>query len=126
MRYFRYSEFDCKCKKCQANHETQGIDLMDEDFLEMLDDARHKAGVAFVINSGLRCDAHNRASGGVKTSSHLKGLAVDIACTDNRTRGYIIGGLYDAGFNRIGIHPQFIHVDDDPSKDADVVWLYKE
>jgi hypothetical protein len=34
--------------------------------------------------------------------------------------------LFEAGFNRIGIHEHFIHVDDDPSKDADVVWLYKE
>jgi len=92
----------------------------------MLDDARHKAGIPFVITSGYRCPSHNRAVGGVANSAHTKGLAADIACSDERSRGYIIGALYEASFNRIGIHPDFIHVDDDDSKSADVVWLYKE
>jgi uncharacterized protein YcbK (DUF882 family) len=124
LRYFRFEEFDCKCKKCRTNSEGLGIDIMDMDFLMMLDDARHKAGVSFRISSGVRCSAHNRASGGKKDSAHLDGLAVDIVCSDSRTRGYMIGALYEAGFNRIGIHPDFLHVDDDPAKDADVVWLY--
>lgn len=126
MRYFRYEEFDCKCAKCKANNEGLGIDHMDDTFLSMLDDARHKAGIPFKISSGYRCSLHNRAVGGVKDSAHTKGLAADIVCTDSRSRGYIIGALYEASFNRIGIHSTFIHVDDDPSKDADVVWLYKE
>lgn len=125
LRYFRYEEFDCKCKKCRANSEGLGIDIMDLDFLMMLDDARHKAGIAFVITSGVRCSSHNRASGGKKDSAHLHGFAADIACSDSRSRGYMIGALYEAGFNRIGIHSKFLHVDDDPAKDADVVWLYE-
>lgn len=125
LRYFRYEEFDCKCKKCRANSEGLGIDIMDLDFLMMLDDARHKAGISFVITSGVRCSSHNRACGGKKDSAHLHGFAADIACSDSRSRGYMIGALYEAGFNRIGIHPDFLHVDDDPSKDADVVWLYE-
>lgn len=126
MRYFRPEEFDCKCKKCKDNGEGRGVDMMDDYFLQMLDDARHKAGIPFVITSGYRCPSHNRAVGGVANSAHTKGLAADIACSDERSRGYIIGALYEASFNRIGIHPDFIHVDDDDSKDADVVWLYKE
>ena len=126
MRYFRPEEFDCKCKKCKDNGEGRGVDMMEDYFLQMLDDARHKAGIPFVITSGYRCPSHNRAVGGVANSAHTKGLAADIACSDNRSRGYIIGALYEASFNRIGIHPDFIHVDDDDSKSADVVWLYKE
>jgi len=126
MRYFRPEEFDCKCKKCKDNGEGRGVDMMDDYFLQMLDDARHKAGIPFVITSGYRCPSHNRAVGGVANSAHTKGLAADIACSDERSRGYIIGALYEASFNRIGIHPDFIHVDDDDSKSADVVWLYKE
>jgi len=126
MRYFRPEEFDCKCKKCKDNGEGRGIDMMEDYFLQMLDDARHKAGIPFVITSGYRCPSHNRAVGGVANSAHTKGLAADIACSDDRSRGYIIGALYEASFNRIGIHPDFIHVDDDDSKSADVVWLYKE
>jgi len=72
----------------------------------------------------VRCTAHNRASGGKKDSAHLDGLAADIVCTDSRTRGYILGALYEAGFNRIGIHKEFLHVDDHPAKSADLVWLY--
>jgi uncharacterized protein YcbK (DUF882 family) len=126
MRYFRPEEFDCKCKKCKDNGEGRGIDMMEDYFLQMLDDARHKAGIPFVITSGYRCPSHNRAVGGVANSAHTKGLAADIACSDERSRGYIIGALYEASFNRIGIHPDFIHVDDDDSRSADVVWLYKE
>ena len=126
MRYFRPEEFDCKCKKCKDNGEGRGVDMMEDYFLQMLDDARHKAGIPFVITSGYRCPSHNRAVGGVANSAHTKGLAADIACSDERSRGYIIGALYEASFNRIGIHPEFIHVDDDDSKSADVVWLYKE
>ena len=124
LRYFRYDEFDCKCKKCRAHSDGLGIDVMDLDFLLMLDDARHKSGVSFVITSGVRCSSHNRAVGGKKSSSHLKGLAADISCPDERTRGYILGALYDAGFNRIGIGRTFIHVDDDDGKTEDLVWLY--
>ena len=98
--------------------------MMDEVFLEMLDKARHLAGIPFHINSGYRSPDHNRKVGGKKDSAHLKGLAADIHCVDSRSRAYILGGLIDAGFNRIGIASTFIHVDDDPSKDADVVWLY--
>jgi zinc D-Ala-D-Ala carboxypeptidase len=126
MRYFRPEEFDCKCKKCKDNGEGRGVDMMEDYFLQMLDDARHKAGIPFVITSGYRCPSHNRAVGGVANSAHTKGLAADIACSDERSRGYIIGALYEASFNRIGIHPDFIHVDDDDSRSADVVWLYKE
>ena len=125
LRYFRYEEFDCKCKKCRANSEGLGIDIMDLDFLMMLDDARHKAGIAFVITSGVRCSSHNRASGGKKDSAHLHGFAADIACNDSRSRGYMIGALYEAGFNRIGVHREFLHVDDEPSKEADLLWLYE-
>ena len=114
MRYFQPEEFDCKCSKCRTNNEGRGAEMMDDYFLQMLDDARHKAGVPFRITSGYRCITHNRSiSGSVKDSAHTKGLAADIACSDSRTRGYIIGALFEAGFNRIGIHEHFIHVDDD-------------
>lgn len=126
LRYFKYEEFDCKCKRCRENGEGLGIDHMDLDFLKMLDHARHISGIAFRITSGYRCRAHNRAVGGSLNSSHMEGFACDIACTDNRSRGYMIGALYEAGFNRLGIHSEFIHVDDDPAKDADVVWLYSK
>ena len=117
MRYFNYHEFD------SPDAIGSGEQMMDEVFLEMLDKARHLSGIPYIINSGYRTPDYNRKVG-KKDSAHLKGLAADIHCIDSRSRAYIIGGLIDAGFNRIGIAKTFIHVDDDPSKDADVVWLY--
>jgi zinc D-Ala-D-Ala carboxypeptidase len=118
MRYFNYHEFD------SPDAIGSGEQMMDEVFVQMLDKARHLAGIPFKINSGYRTPERNRLVGGKKDSAHLKGLAADIHCVDSRSRGYILGALLEVGFNRIGIAKTFIHVDDDPSKDADVVWLY--
>jgi len=32
--------------------------------------------------------------------------------------------LREAGFNRIGIHPTFVHVDDSPAHPANVLFTY--
>ena len=50
---------------------------MDKDFLAKLDDAREFAGFPFFINSAYRSPDHPES---IKnpTSSHIKGLAVDI------------------------------------------------
>jgi hypothetical protein len=89
-----------------------------------LDQARGLAGVPFEINSAWRCYTHNEAVGGKETSSHLFGLAVDIACTRSDRRFKIIQALITAGFNRIGVSKTFIHADMDGTKTCDVIWMY--
>ena len=116
MKWFKSSEFDCKCK-C-------GLNNIDEGLLLMLDEAREEAGVAFVINSGCRCRKHNTKIGGSKTSSHMKGLAVDIRASNSRTRFKIVTGLLLAGFARIGIGKRFIHADVDSKKSQTIMYLY--
>lgn len=118
MKWFNYSEFD------SPDAPGSGEKHMDKDFLAMLDRARTLAGVPFKINSGYRTAARNKAVGGVKGSSHTKGQAADIHCSDSRARAHIVGALMEAGFNRIGIAATFIHVDNDPEKPEDVIWLY--
>jgi len=115
LKYFKDSEFKCPC--CGAND-------MCPSFKAKLDLAREKAEVPFKITSGYRCEAHNKEVGGSKTSSHLNGFAVDIAVGDSATRFAVIGGLVEAGFNRIGIGKTFIHVDMDSEKSPYVCWLY--
>jgi uncharacterized protein YcbK (DUF882 family) len=117
MKHFEEYEFD------SPDQEGSGL-LMDCDFLEKLDQAREIADVPFKINSGFRTVDHNKKVGGKSESSHLKGLAVDISCTDSRSRYYIITALLEAGFNRIGVGNSFIHVDNDSGKDGDVIWTY--
>tara|TARA_R110000772_G_scaffold31949_1_gene78530 strand:+ start:2455 stop:2727 length:273 start_codon:yes stop_codon:yes gene_type:complete len=88
-----------------------------------LDEARECAGIPFIINSAYRSPSHPLS---IKnpTSSHIKGLAVDISATSSRQRGLILDALRAVGFDRIGIAKTFIHVDMDFDKDQDVTWLY--
>ena len=97
---------------------------MDKDFLEKLDYARGNAGIPFKITSGYRSGAWNQRVGGRVGSSHLKGLAADIACVGSRDRYIIVKALMDVGINRIGIGKTFVHCDVDKSKDANVIFLY--
>jgi len=96
---------------------------MDTSFLMRLDEAREFAGIPFIINSAYRSPSHPES---IKrpTSSHIKGLAVDISATSSRQRGLILDSLRAVGFDRIGIAKTFIHVDMDFDKDQDVTWLY--
>ena len=122
MRNFNLKEFD--------SPDLSGSGLnMDKDFLSMLDNARDIAKTPFKITSGYRTKEHNIAiykKLGKKPieSSHLKGLACDIACSDSRARFLIINALLEAGFTRMGISDSFIHVDSDSDKAQNVIWTY--
>ena len=122
MRNFNLKEFD--------SPDLSGSGLnMDRSFLEMLDNARDIAKTPFKITSGYRTKEHNIAiykKLGKKPieSSHLKGVACDIACSNSRARFIIIQSLLEAGFTRIGIANNFIHVDNDCEKSQDVIWTY--
>lgn len=96
---------------------------MDASFLAKLDEAREFAGIPFIINSAYRSPEHPLS---IKkpTSSHIKGLAVDIKATDSRTRFNVLNALISVGFSRIGIADTFIHVDMDFDKAQNVTWTY--
>jgi len=96
---------------------------MSKEFLFVLDEAREIAGIPFVINSAYRSPEHPLS---IKnpSSSHIKGLAVDIKATDSNTRFKIVKALVTVGFTRIGIADTFIHVDLDLDKTQNVIWTY--
>ena len=114
--HFYADEFACNCG-C-------GFNNIDSVLVTMLEFARVEAGTPFTITSGCRCFKHNRAVGGVDSSSHVAGLAVDISVESSRARSLVLKGLVSAGFTRIGIHKKFIHVDIDPGKPESVCWMY--
>jgi len=118
MIHFQESEFYCQCG-CGLD-----FDDMDEDVVRHLDIARGYAEVPFVLTSSIRCNGHNLIEGGTKTSSHIKGLAVDIECLSSYARYRILYGLKKAGFTRIGIGKNFIHADQDPDKPKELMWVY--
>ena len=89
LKYFKESEFTCKCG-C-------GETVVSRHLMEMLDEARDFAKIPFVINSGYRCENHSESIKNPK-SSHIKGLAVDIKCTDSKKRAIIIDALGYVGF----------------------------
>ena len=115
--YFEYSEFDSPDQKGSYKH-------MDVEFLNKLAQARKIAAVGFKITSGYRSPEHNEKVGGVPNSSHTLGHAVDIYAPTSRQKYIIINALLQAGFDRIGGAKNFIHVDDDPSKNEEVIWTY--
>ena len=117
VKYFNYSEFD--------SPDVQGSgQMMNKLLLDMLDEVRDKFDKPIHINSGYRTPAHNEAVEGTENSSHLKGLAVDIACDNSIDRFDLINCLLDVGFSRIGVAKTFIHADIDPDKSNGVMWTY--
>lgn len=94
--------------------------------LAMLDDMRSRTGgVPILLTSGYRGPRYNEKVGGSKSSSHVKGLAMDISCSDTQHRFFYLRAALAAGFTRIGIGKNFIHLDIDNSKPDKLIWLYK-
>ena len=114
MKYFRTKEFECKCGQCSMPSEVQAnIEAL---VTNVLDPVREAYGKPIYVNSGYRCEKHNKAVGGVPRSQHLVGQAADISL---RLTAY---GLQDelmklariikeqGRFDQLIIYPTFIHV----------------
>ena len=122
LQYFNFDEFDSP-DVLGSGLPTADGGKMCIDFLHKLDEARSIANTPFKITSGYRSPAHNILVGGRVGSSHLKGCAADIAVKNSAERIAIIQGLIKAGFTRLGIASNFIHVDLDKNKPS-AIWLY--
>lgn len=66
---FKRREFACRC--C-------GEVKIAPELVANLQVLREEAGVPLAINSGYRCEKHNKAVGGSPNSQHVQGTAVDI------------------------------------------------
>ena len=116
-KFFQESEFQNANPSCSLQD-------MHPETMRRLDLARSIAGIPFVINSAFRTVEHEKRMGRIGASSHTTGRAVDIRCNTDRNRYLIITALLMAGFDRIGIHRTFIHVDDSPKHAAQVIFFY--
>ena len=113
MRYFKLSDFDCQ--------ET-GNNEMSEEFLEKLDELRHKCGFPFIITSGYRDPSHSIEARKAKAGTHARGIASDIRINNGNEAYQIIKHAQSMGFNGIGVAKSFIHVD--IRKGMPVIWCY--
>lgn len=114
-KYFKPSEFTrIGCS----------IDDINEDSLIRLDLARGYAGVPFRLNSAYRSPESEIAAGRSGVGAHTEGRAFDIRCNDNKSRFCIVTACLQAGFHRIGIGKNFVHVDDSVKLPYPRIWLY--
>jgi len=111
-KYFKSSEFLCRCGTCDQVYVSR-------ELVDKLELAREVAGIPFKISSGCRCASHNASEGGSSNSDHLVNydnlvcVGVDIAISSPRdmTRYKIVRALQYAGFTRFKLsRPSIVHV----------------
>lgn len=114
---FTDHEFKCPCcNKVDMNSNT----------IYQLQKLRDSFGFPIHINSGYRCESHNKTVGGAKNSQHVLGRAVDISTTNltGAQKHQLLTLILRLGtFKGVGIASTFIHVDTRDSN-VPVMWTY--
>ena len=117
IKYFKPDEF--------SSPDDPGTGIrMNMDLVERLDALRAKCNFALIITSGYRTDAHNKKVGGVDSSEHTDGNAVDIRCKSSSRRFTIVENALLLGFERIGIGSTFVHLGVSKTHPQRVIWTY--
>ena len=100
-----------------------GVADIDPRLVLKLQELRLAIGRSLVITSGYRCQEHNdKIPHSSKNSSHIKGLAVDIACANSPDR-FALVALCMRAFRRVGIYSGWLHVDVDDTKPQNIMWV---
>ena len=113
---FTTKEFACPCEDMGCVFGTLE-EHIDPDLITKLNIMRIMYGKPMVVTSGARCEAYNKQKGGVENSAHLPHIltgrcrAVDILVKTSAHRYELITYALKAGFNRIGVANQFLHLD---------------
>ena len=105
MKWFKEKEFACKCCGQLPPLARENVKAL---VTEVLDPVREKLGMPIVVNSGYRCEKHNKDVGGVRNSQHLRGEAADIHCADNKRLKQLI--IENGKFDQLITYPTFLHV----------------
>jgi len=120
--HFRYQEFRNKGSRIPSpgNH----VVLVTRELVAALERLRESTGPIHIA-SGYRSRHHNKLVGGVPKSTHMAGLAVDLARSGMGVR-VTEKMARDAGFKGVGMesrgNPSVIHVDVRPSPAR---WFYR-
>lgn len=122
LRYFKedLSEFD------QRGSIGSGQNMKLE-FVEKLDELRHRCGFPFQVTSGYRSPEYNAtvSSTGL-TGVHTKGIAADIVFHNGQQLYAIVKHAMDMGFSGIGINftRKFVHLDTMEELPRPNIWSY--
>lgn len=105
---FKSHEFACKGKGCCSTV------LIDEKLVEYCQKIRDHFGAAVTINSGYRCEKHNKAVGGAASSNHTRGTAADIVVSGVKP-AEVAKYAETIGVKGIGLYEgndgNFVHID---------------
>lgn len=106
---FISSEFMCKGSGCC------NVGMIDEKLVEILQKIRDHFDKPVIINSGYRCQIHNKSVGGSTGSYHTYGQAADIVVEDV-TPAEVARYAESIGVNGIGLYEtavdgHFVHID---------------
>lgn len=102
------------------------IDDLDKKFVDVVILAQKMCGSPFVVTSGYRSKEYELSKGRKGTSSHCKGLAIDVSTRDSLTRFKVVIAAALAGVPRIGVGKTFVHLDCDASKPHPILFHYYE
>ena len=112
IEYFTREEFRCQCggKYCNGFPAEP-----EEKLVRTVDEIRRRLGVPVSIvdagGSGVRCEVHNAAVGGVYNSEHLYGKAADLHSSASPARMKAVAEEVMGQSGGIGLYDWGIHVD---------------
>ena len=108
-RNFKSTEFDCKGKGCCTKTP------LDIELLGYVQVIRNHFNKPVTINSGYRCQKHNKNVGGAKNSRHTQGMAADVVVKGVKPVK-VAQFAETIGIRGIGLYDTFVHVDSRANK----------
>ena len=108
IQYFKREEFRCKCGGKYCN----GFPVEPEEkMVRAVDEIRRRLGIPVSIGSGVRCQKHNAAVGGVSNSQHPLGKAADLHSAASPAKMKEVAEEVMGNTGGIGLYDWGIHVD---------------
>lgn len=125
MAWANFKKEDFACKHCGEN-------LMDDDFIDKLQELRDEVGIPLKVNSGYRCPVHNIASSTTGPNGpHTTGRAVDLDVSRFQAFIALAAAVKSGKFTGVGVKQhgasRFLHLDDlkEPAHSPrPTVWSY--
>ena len=118
--WFSVEELLCRCGRADCD----ALQTVTAELLRRADECRRRYGAPMIVTSGLRCRLWNDRVGGRPDSEHLTGEALDIRCTSSTNRYALLDAAFQAGFRRVGLARNFLHLGVSHVLAQDVLWTY--